>query len=616
MSATTILLVDDDAVLSELLRRALTRQGYHVIEASSVADGLRLAREQRPGLALVDLCLPDGDGVQLARGLAHDGQQMPLILMTAYPLRLRDQPELAEGFARILTKPLNLEEVRHTIEETLGASPTDVPSRTPQGPATPDGASSRDPRPAPAGDAATPPSPRRGKGLLWGVLIAAAIVIAGAVLGVRALHIPALAEWFRSSPPATAPPTSSPTPSGSIELAADVVKALGLKTVVVDRVAEPRPLVLAGSLSFDLNRLFRIQSRFGGEVIALGTHPTRENGETRDRPLRYGDHVHGPSGDRKGDLLAIVFSKDLGEKKSELVDSLVKLHIDEVTLKRYERMYDKGVLPEATLLQQQATVAQDRNAVARAERTLVTWRLPREEINAVKAEAQRIQDNQSLRDPEKETEWARVEVRAPADGVIVEKNVTVGNIVDTTFDLYKIADLRELGVIVHAYEEDLDPLRELTLPYPWEVRLGAEPRRPPLKGRGLEQIGKIVDPNQHTAPLMGHVDNSDRDLEVGQFVTATVLLPAPHDVVSLPASALDEDGDASVVFVQPDASHNIYQRRRVAVTQRLGTTVYVRSALSAEQQAKGLSPILPGERVVTQGVVELKAALAEAQRTR
>jgi cobalt-zinc-cadmium efflux system membrane fusion protein len=137
-----------------------------------------------------------------------------------------------------------------------------------------------------------------------------------------------------------------------------------------------------------------------------------------------------------------------------------------------------------------------------------------------------------------------------------------------------------------------------------------------VKSKGQEQIGKVVDPNQHTAPVMGLVDNTAGDLEVGQFVTATVLLPAPRDVVSLPASAVDEDGAASVVFVQPHPSRTAYQRRRVVVTQRLGNTVYVRSLLSEEQRARGLQPILPGDHVVTQGVVELRSALAEVQQNR
>ena len=94
MSAATILLVDDDDVLSKVLRRVLSREGYTVVEAGSVAQALEAARDLKPQLGLLDLSLPDGDGVELARKLRAQGVNCPFILITAYPLQLRDQPEL------------------------------------------------------------------------------------------------------------------------------------------------------------------------------------------------------------------------------------------------------------------------------------------------------------------------------------------------------------------------------------------------------------------------------------------------------------------------------------------------------------------------------------------
>ncbi len=115
----TILVVDDDEVLGGVLRRVLVRQGYQVCLATGAAQALELAREHRPQLALLDLCLPDGDGLQLAAGLRADFPELGLILMTAYPLRLRDRPELAQEFAQVLTKPLDLAELRQAVGSHL-----------------------------------------------------------------------------------------------------------------------------------------------------------------------------------------------------------------------------------------------------------------------------------------------------------------------------------------------------------------------------------------------------------------------------------------------------------------------------------------------------------------
>src|SRR5262249_47233783 len=152
-------------------------------------------------------------------------------------------------------------------------------------------------------------------------------------------------------------------------------------------------------------------------------------------------------------------------------DALVRLHLDQKNLKHIEELVQQGVTPDVNLRQQQALVAAGRNAAARAELTLRTWQLPKEEIDEVKQEAERVQRPGERRDLARETEWAKVEVRAPHDGTIVEKNVAIHNIVDPTFDLFKIADLRKLGVVVHAYEEDLRTLEALPRNFPWRVRL-------------------------------------------------------------------------------------------------------------------------------------------------
>jgi cobalt-zinc-cadmium efflux system membrane fusion protein len=617
MSNATILLVDDDPVLSQVLHRVLARQGHDVIEAGSMAEAREVARQRRPGLALIDLDLPDGDGVQLARKLEKDLGPTPVILMTAYPLRLRDQPRLASGFARVLTKPLNIEELHEAVDVALAVSHPAPPPAEPE-PAPADAAGA----PEKAGGEPAPQAPvsppRRRRVLLW--VVPAALVVLAAVLflGLPALGMPSLKDWLRPAasheesvndkPVASAVPGD---PDG-LELPPETVEKLGVTTAVVQRVATPRPLVLAGSLSFDPNRLYRIQPRFAGEVLMIGKTlepgSSQTGGQTRERDLRYGDRV------RAGDLLAVVLSKDLGEKKSELVDSLVRLHLDEVTLAKMEDLVRRGLTPEIVYRQQRTQVSVDRNAAARAELTLRTWRLPEAEIQAVKDEAARIQENPGLRDLARETEWAKVEVKAPASGTIVEKNVTVGNMVDPTFDLFKVADLRKLGVVVNAYEEDMRNLQSLPRGFPWDVRVPAEPSRSPLKNDGIEQLGWVVDPNQRTAPVMGRVDNASGELRVGQFVTATVELPAPPGVVAVPAAALDENGEESIVFVQPDPGRPRYSQRRVAVTQRLGDVVYVRSELTPGQLARGLRPIRPGERVVTRGVVELKATLGDLKK--
>jgi two-component system response regulator PilR (NtrC family) len=117
-----ILVIDDDEVLGQVLSRVLARPGVTVCRATTVDEALQVARRCRPRLALLDLCLPDGDGVQLARHLRTERPDVALILMTAYPLRLHEEPAMAGLFQQVLMKPLNVQELRQAVDRALDAA--------------------------------------------------------------------------------------------------------------------------------------------------------------------------------------------------------------------------------------------------------------------------------------------------------------------------------------------------------------------------------------------------------------------------------------------------------------------------------------------------------------
>jgi len=385
---------------------------------------------------------------------------------------------------------------------------------------------------------------------------------------------------------------------------ADVQRSLDLHTVQVIAAGRPRKLPsLTGTLALDTNRLVRIHARFAGEVVSLGRAEEYDpsagpTANSYSRPLRYGDSV------RKNQLLAVIWSKDLGEKKSELVDAVSKLKLDREVLNRLRALFKEGGTSERSLREAERAVESDLIAVARAERTLRSWRLSEAEIAAVRGEAERL----GRRAGEADEAWARVEVRSPQDGVILEKNVSQGDLADTTTDLFKIADLSTLAVWAHAYEEDLPLLQALPQPIEWTLKM---PSRPGVIFHGrLEQIGKVIDPNQHTALVFGRVDNASGQLRVGQFVTAEVELPPSPGEVEVPTAALIDDGQTSTVFVQPDPAKPVFVRRRVQVVRRFQDVVYLLSE-PRPLQAGGPEAIRPGESVIAGGAVLLNEAIED-----
>lgn len=447
-------------------------------------------------------------------------------------------------------------------------------------------------------------------------VIAVALLLIGA--GAAAVHVTGLpgGGGERLSPggasrpgPADSLAALVPGEADTLRVPADVVRKLGIRTAEVKRATQPRPLTLPGSLALDANRLARIHARFAGEVVEIGRLPDGDanlssSGPSVWRQVQLGDKVH------KNQLLAVVWSKELGEKKSELVDGLSQLRLDRVRLEKLEEGYRRQAIPEASVRQARRDVEAALNAVARAERTLRVWRLSDAEIEAVKAEAERIRQRQGTRDRDKEKDWARVEVRAPFAGTVLERNVALGDLVDTATDLFKVADLSRLSVWAHVYENQLPALLRLPTPIPWTIHLKADPSAPPVLGR-IDMIGSIIDPNQHTALVRGHVENPGERLRAGQFITATIDLPPSPGEIAIPIAALIEDGQESVVMVQPSATEFRYALRRVQVARRGQEVAYIHGPLPAREGRSGFQPPRPGDLVVTSGAIALKAALED-----
>jgi membrane fusion protein, heavy metal efflux system len=387
----------------------------------------------------------------------------------------------------------------------------------------------------------------------------------------------------------------------TLELSPRLVRTLGVRTSEVKRAPSHDRLNLSGSLLLDSNRLVRVHSRFGGEVVSIGMAHTN-NSNVPTRPLRLGDHVS------KGQLLAVVWSKDVGEKKSDLVNALSKLYMDETMLKSLRRLRE-GEVPMSRVREAERARESDIIEVDRVERTLRSWRLTEEEIDVVRAEAEKIHNDNIKSDIAVDKSWAEMEVRSPFDGIVLEKNIVPGDIVDTDLDLFKIADLNVLGVMAQVYEEDLPALDALRPDQRrWTIHLQSQVGSPGIEGT-FDLIGNIVDPTQHTAAVMGWLDNKDGRLRDGQFITATIELPAADDEVMIPDTALIQNGDDAIVYIARDPSGQQVTRRHVALVSRGQDVAFVRSRPRADDTAHGCKSLEPGEWVVSAGSIELDGAL-------
>jgi DNA-binding response OmpR family regulator len=130
VAVATILVVDDEPRIVQLVRDYLEHGGFTVLVASDGAAALRTARTGRPDLVVLDLGLPGLDGLDVARALRRDGE-VPIIMLTARTEESDKLVGLELGADDYLTKPFSPKElvarVRAVLRRAEGLhSPTDV----------------------------------------------------------------------------------------------------------------------------------------------------------------------------------------------------------------------------------------------------------------------------------------------------------------------------------------------------------------------------------------------------------------------------------------------------------------------------------------------------------
>ncbi len=116
---TDILLIEDTAILSELYTKALESAGYTVTLAETGLDGRRCLETTRPDLVLLDLHLPDMNGIDLLRWLKQTGRMTSVVVITAYSSINVAVEAMREGALDFLAKPFPLERLLVTARTTL-----------------------------------------------------------------------------------------------------------------------------------------------------------------------------------------------------------------------------------------------------------------------------------------------------------------------------------------------------------------------------------------------------------------------------------------------------------------------------------------------------------------
>ena len=119
MANARILVVDDDIKIVHLVQAYLKKDGYEVLTACNGLDALDLTRQKRPDLIVLDLMLPEMDGLDICRLLRGESNQVPIIMLTARTTEEDRLVGLETGADDYVTKPFSPRELLARVRAVL-----------------------------------------------------------------------------------------------------------------------------------------------------------------------------------------------------------------------------------------------------------------------------------------------------------------------------------------------------------------------------------------------------------------------------------------------------------------------------------------------------------------
>jgi cobalt-zinc-cadmium efflux system membrane fusion protein len=364
----------------------------------------------------------------------------------------------------------------------------------------------------------------------------------------------------KQTPPATSSANSSPTPAP--------VQSGAIETEIV------------------------AQQSIAGVVPATGKILIPENGVAVIGPVNAGRIVRLYAGQgtrvRKGQKLADLESADIDQAEADYLKALADyqnaLRSSAAEIKLAQESYDRNKL----LYEQKITAGKNLQS---AEHDLEVAKAAGENsVNGTKAAltaARRHLLILGLSDATidalaKKTDLAATfSLNSPIDGIVVERNATVGASVGTDANLFKIIDLSRVWIDADVFEKDLPRVRPGQ-----EVKLKVTAFPESTFSGKVILINSVLDPETRTVKVRTEVANPDGRLKPDMFANVQIITDVNRAAISIPQSAVLNDEGKTIVFVADGAG---YKKRQVQAGIRNNDRVEIVDGLSA------------GDKVVVKG---------------
>ena len=385
--------------------------------------------------------------------------------------------------------------------------------------------------------------------------------------GISLLFVALLASSGCEGPPPNATganPPVAPAESGSIRLTAEKVKSAGI-TVQPLRRGEFRTFRdFPGTVEPDEHALAEITTLVRGRVIDVYADLGRE--------------VKG------GTLLALLYSSELGMAQSAYLKATAKLNVADRAFRRAELLLKEKVIGLAESQRREGEMISLRAEQREARDRLLLLGLTDEDLR-------HLDKNQTIR--------SHVPVVAPFDGRIIARNLTKGEVVETTEKLFVLADLSEVWVTAKIPEKDIPYIRtdQTGTGQLVEVHVSAYPGQ--IFQGSITYVGDVLDPATRTMRLRLELPNPQRKLKPEMYATVRVYSDPEPNVLLIPETAIQRDRDRQFVFVEREPG--LFEIRPVQLGDSNG------------KEVKVLGGVEDQEAVVVTGSYVLKSELLGSQ---
>lgn len=333
-------------------------------------------------------------------------------------------------------------------------------------------------------------------------------------------------------------------------LSADEIKKAGITLKSLKLEDRPESVSVTATIQPNRNKLAYISPRIPGRVVKVG--------------VEVGDIV------RKGQVLAVLDSVELGEARSVYLQAASEEAVARAGFERAQRLHAESIIPEKDYLR----------ARAEHEKAKASLRASSDKLRMVGVE------------PDKLT-GSVFPLVAPFAGSVIEKHAILGALREPEEIVFTVADLSMLWVEADLAESDLAKVQNSALAsvtvaaYPGEV----------FNGR-LVYVSSVMDKETRTVKARIEVPNKDGRLKPEMFATAMIYTAFNEKVLLVPENAVLLVQGQATLFVAEEGG---YEARPVEIGERRNGLAIIKSG------------VIAGENVVVSGAYALKARLLKSQ---